>query len=716
MFKKALPVFPKGLSNVMNVSAVFKCSLPARQDVAQLRITGATRYRVYFNDELLIYGPARAAGGYFRVDELPLELINGGELRIELSSYNCRSFDGVTHPGFIMAEVECGGEILASTGHDFEGYINESRLRKVMRFSYQRHFSEVYDGQNNLKKCELELMPFDFKPIPREVPLPCMEILPAKQLAARGMFTIGEGQTPNGRFIINVTGDANGCPIARPESAPKPHAEKSKMPSDGYALDELEAAPYLDYIAMQFKGERISEPFVQIELGAGEYAMADYGRAHTGFLRADVDVEEDAYLIISYEEYCPDAWVPTNRLAGQYIHMVSYKLKAGHYNLENFDPVDFRYMQFNVVSGRVIVNSASLRTFVHPECARPALDSGDKLLDEIYGAAVETYRQNALDVYMDCPTRERAGWLCDSYYTAQSEFAFTGDNRIERQFLRNFVQAGAIKELPVGMLPMCYPSDVLNSEFIPQWAMWYVLELESALKRDPGMDKEYFRKLCYDLLNMLAKYRNSDGLLEDLPGWNFVEWSKCNTWTNDVNYPTNFLYSRILKAVGNIYGDNALIEQCAQVRKATVRLSFDGQLFEDNAVRGEDGVLRNTGNTSETCQYYALRFGEIDIDEPQYAFLKSAFTNIFGPDHSKYAELGREIEPSNAFMGIYLRIESLLALGMNAKVLEEIKSFFGGMAKLTGTLWEHNDVQRGSLNHGFASFAAVAILRALGRE
>ena len=72
MFKKALPVFPKGLSNVMNVSAVFKCSLPARQDVAQLRITGATRYRVYFNDELLIYGPARAAGGYFRVDELPL--------------------------------------------------------------------------------------------------------------------------------------------------------------------------------------------------------------------------------------------------------------------------------------------------------------------------------------------------------------------------------------------------------------------------------------------------------------------------------------------------------------------------------------------------------------------------------------------------------------------------------------------------------------------
>ncbi len=36
-------------------------------------------------------------------------------------------------------------------------------------------------------------------------------------------------------------------------------------------------------------------------------------------------------------------------------------------------------------------------------------------LKAIYDAAVETFRQNALDVYMDCPTRERAGWLCDSF-------------------------------------------------------------------------------------------------------------------------------------------------------------------------------------------------------------------------------------------------------------------------------------------------------------
>lgn len=693
MFKKASPVFLKDLSRTMNVSAVFTCELPACSAPAVLRLTGAARYRAYLNGELLIYGPARAAHGYARVDCLPLDLAQGGVLRIDVAGYNCRSFDGVMHESFVLAEVECDGRIIAATGHDFDSFINASRLRKVMRFSYQRHFSEVYRGWDELEPCEQQPVPLNLSFLPRETPLPCMDILPLGTWAARGTFTVGERVEADCRFISGV-----------PEH------------SDGYVRSELEATPYDDYLSLEFQGELEPQAFAPCELNAGEYAMGDFGRVHTGFMRAGIDVLSDTELIIAYEDYCLNAYVPTDRLRGQYIHMTTHYLAPGHYELENFDPIDLRYMQFTVLSGCVRVVSASMRTFMHPQCARGLLNSGDAMLDEIYGAAVETYRQNALDVFMDCPTRERAGWLCDSYYTAQAEYAFTGDNAIERAFLRNFVQAGALDGLPKGMLPMCYPADVMNGEFIPQWAMWYVLELEGALKRSPSLDKEYFRKLCYDLLDMLKGCLNSDGLLERLPGWGFVEWSRCNQWTQDVNYPTNFLYSRVLKAVGNIYGDSALTAQGERVCAETVRQSFDGEFFTDNAVRGEDGVLRSTGNTSETGQYYALHFGGIDISDARYAVLRHAFTDVFGPDHSAYAQLGRDIEPSNAFMGIYLRMETLLEYGMNERVLSEIKGFFGGMARLTGTLWEHAHVYGGSLNHGFASFAGVAILRALGRE
>ena len=95
------------------------------------------------------------------------------------------------------------------------------------------------------------------------------------------------------------------------------------------------------------------------------------------------------------------------------------------------------------------------------------------------------------------------------------------------------------------------------------------------------------------------------------------------------------------------------------------------------------------------------------LAQAEYERLKHAFEHIFGPDHSRYGELGRDIEPSNAFIGIYLRLECLLERGLYEKAIGEIRGFFGGMADLTGTLWEHDNIEGGSLNHGFASYCAV---------
>ena len=50
----------------------------------------------------------------------------------------------------------------------------------------------------------------------------------------------------------------------------------------------------------------------------------------------------------------------------------------------------------------------------------------------------------------------------------------------------------------------------------------------------------------------------------------------------------------------------------------------------------------------------------------------------------------------------------LMNLGDNASLEDNIKTFFGNMADLTGTLWEYKD-GKGSRDHGFASYAAIAI-------
>ena len=84
---------------------------------------------------------------------------------------------------------------------------------------------------------------------------------------------------------------------------------------------------------------------------------------------------------------------------------------------------------------------------------------------------------------MDCPSRERAGWLCDSFFTARVEYVLTGTCTVEKVFLENFLLADQFEHLPEGMLPMCYPADHYDGVFIPNWAMWFVLELEEYLVR-----------------------------------------------------------------------------------------------------------------------------------------------------------------------------------------------------------------------------------------
>ena len=106
------------------------------------------------------------------------------------------------------------------------------------------------------------------------------------------------------------------------------------------------------------------------------------------------------------------------------------------------------------------------------------------------------------------------------------------------------------------MLPMCYPADVDGGGFIPNWAMWFILELKDYKERTG--DSEFvslFKNRVYCLLDWFEKYENTDGMLEDLPGWVFVEWSKSNDFVRDVNFPSNMLYSSALCAVGELFAD-----------------------------------------------------------------------------------------------------------------------------------------------------------------
>ena len=287
----------------------------------------------------------------------------------------------------------------------------------------------------------------------------------------------------------------------------------------------------------------------------------------------------------------------------------------------------------------------------------------------------------------------------------------TADSRIEDAFLENYRLYKHDGQLPKNVLPECYPSDIAPSgDFIPQWTMWYILEVEEYLhKRGRAHLKEAFRESIYQLLEFYKCYENEDGLLEKLPSWNFVEWSDANSWTQDVNYPTNFLYAQALECIDRIYGDEECKRRSQEVRRETIRQSFNGTYFMDHAIRDENGKLVLQEHSSEAGQYYALLFGGVDIHSEIYKGLKHLVYHVFGPTRSVPMP---EILEINAWLGAYLRLETLLQLGEYKLALHDIEGLFGKMAERTGTLWEYRQF-KGSFDHGFASYSFAVIQTAL---
>ena len=676
-FKKALPVWIEGREKELNVSAKLIYRAENLKN-AVLTLTGASFYQVYVGAKLIHFGPAKKGLGYTGVDVVPLPEIEKDNIFIIVSGYYCKCYNGVLVPSFIQAELECEGKLLAATGDEgFECYENAKKLQKVMRYSYQRQFSECYDLFKADKEANFVVADPSLKYIPRNVDLLDLDVKSATFLK-HGPFTMA---------------DEVKVPL-RPYQTDRDPAQY-----DQFAYAELESYPFVEYLKMvpDYTTESVRGT-------AGTVEHWSLGKIEAGFITIKVNAKKDSRIIVVFaEQEYPDGRpypIPINAT-----NAVEWKLPAGRYELHSFEPYTVMGIEAMIMEGEVDFEFVGVTECAYSARKIKPYKVEDPDLALVYQAAIDTFRHNAVDIFMDCPSRERAGWLCDSYYEGQSEYYFTGTTMVENEFLNNYLSSGGARENLNGMIEMCYPATSTNH--IPQWSMWYVLELyDYFTKRGNDNRRPDFKDQLYGLLGYFKGFENEYGLLEKLPFWNFVEWSKLNQRVHDVSWATNMLYSEAVECIGKLYDDAELIDKAAKLRKTIKDMSFNGTMFLDRAMRQEDGTLKNTDELSETTQYYAFRFGIADIDDPEYAELRDRIMNVFGTD--AMAEKFPEIEPSNALPGFYIRTELLLRWKLYDKLVDYVKHFFLPMAQKTGTLWEHK-TSGSSCDHGFASFVAIVI-------
>lgn len=693
MFLCAQPVWLAGLEDEMNVTAAFSLETGPLEG-AVLQVAAADFYRLWVNGRFAAFGPARTARGYARVDVIALDAFDGGpqnEIVLEVAGYQCRSLSTVKQPPFLQAELRRGGQALAYTGRDFIGHRVKSRVQHAERYSYQRHFSEVWDFRGAASQCSG--CPHPWTVVERPLKLLC-RAAPYPCYSARGLPACRSA----GQLLYDAT-----LPY-QSDNFSVPISERW----GGFTPDVIEHFPYR-WIQQCRQQPQRHDAALPLPLKAGDYALFDFGRIEVGFLRLAVEAAADSEIIVAFSEYCSGDLFSFTDMHVQ--NTVDFLLAAGQRReVMSFEPYSFRFVLVAVRQGELHLEGFGMTAFERDMSAAPMPELSSPALDRIYRGALRTFAHNALDLYTDCPSRERAGWLCDSYFTGRTEYALFGCTPTEDAFLENYALYPQGEGLPEGALPMCYPSDIPDDgKFIPQWTMWYILEVEEYVhNRNHEEQAGRFRSSVYRLLDFYRRYENEDGLLERLPSWNFVEWSQANDWTQDVNYPTNFLYAQALECAGRLYADEDCLKRSARVRATALAQSFDGRYFLDHAQRDAAGKLRVAGDISEIGQYYAVLFGGLDLSAPRYQRLRQSITGDFAPGS---AARDPRIVPVNAFIGVYLRLETLYRMGEYALMLRDIEDFFGQMEAYTGTLWENRDFH-GSYDHGFASYVASLLIAA----
>ena len=682
IFKKAVPVWAEHLEKEMHIRMQFKAGcLVQAGNPCVLRLATSGIYHVLVNGQFVSYGPARAGKGHFCVDEwnlTPWMKTGKNVVLIEVCGYASTSFYLQRQPSFLIAELAVQDEPVLWTGEHFTARLNPEYIRKTQRYSYQRPMVEAYrilaedtyftdDAVGTMPLAEVSGGIYK----ERKAPYPRFEKIVAEEMESGEIREQEVEEAYRDRSIVDVGDELSGFP-----------------------LEELELLVTDEYQKMKFVKETGLRQGV---LSGNSYALYRFPYNATGMVTLHVNCKTKTTLYVLFDEILTDGEVKF--LRNGCANIVKYELPQGLHHLQFFEVYTMKYIQIAVTEGECEVSHLGMTEYKHPPVAYDTshfLDEFHKIAD----AAVESFRQNSVDIFTDCPSRERAGWLCDSYFLARAEKCLTGENVVERCFLENFLCEENYDGIPENMLPMCYPADHLTGEYIPNWALWLVIELEDYYKRTgDGELPQRYREKIYRLLIYFAGFENEDGLLEKLEGWVFVEWSKANELVQDVNYPSNMLYYAALMAAGRLYDRPDFIEKAKNIKEKIKEQSFDGMFFSDNAVR-EGGVLRVTGECTEVCQYYAFFFGIATKED--YPELYQRLLEAFGPkrdEKTTYPNVYR----ANAFIGNYLRLEIFMRYKEYDRVKENIVGYFDYMAERTGTLWEDIN-STASCNHGFASY------------
>ena len=310
---------------------------------------------------------------------------------------------------------------------------------------------------------------------------------------------------------------------------------------------------------------------------------------------------------------------------------------------ETTEPFWFRTFRFLKVTVETADEPVQLLSFDYLETGYPlevrtSVTTSDPSLDAIREISLRTLRRCMHETYVDCPYYEQLQYIMDARSEILYTYAVSGDDRLARKTIAEFARA----QRPDGLLNCSYPNTNVN--VIPGFSIYYILMVHDHMM--------YFGdwELVQDVLPVIrrvlmyfARNVNKKGPFAGLVGrtggvngqgelWSFIDWAQ--EWMDTTGMPPAGLVGpltmeSLLFVLGlqkaaeleDYAGDSEIAEiyrsQAAAVQRAVRNLCMDAEGFLT------DGPVE-TGNTrSQHCQVFGILTGTLSEENTPSLLLRS---------------------------------------------------------------------------------------------
>ena len=692
------------------------CTLTGCPVSATLRVTGRHVFRVYINQRIVLNGPARTTYGHARVEELDVRgFLHDGvnhiavEMMVYGDVYNGYSNDCTLEPdGFLLCELETDGQVVTATGRSDWGVrrITE-RAANASRISHCREASEIYTltpGWDGWIMGMAQAGSGFCVPEPTVAP----DLLPHRAASIRPV------SVPFTRLC-----GYGACEIGNEQVAPLFFEDNPGYYPAGYYAS-LREYPLEDCRRTHERAETAvsltrSDCGFTLTGAESSYLLLEGTQNMTGFPFIRFTSEKPGTVDIVRSEILTQ----DGGFSYSFNTVTRLHVPAGTWSFTAMEPGLARWLKLYFRgTGTVTVHEAGMLTHEYPDEGRAAFLCSDDSVNRLYEAAKRTLLCNTQDIFMDCPDRERGGWLCDSLWTARAAAVLLGDVRVEREFLETFLLTPA-DGMFRGFFPEVYPgskADYAAMTGITSWSFWLMCELCEYVRRtgDVALRDRFAERVAAFVEGSLT-FVGESGLAERLP-WLFIDWSMSNysEYQTPVSVPANALYAYVLIELGKLYARPEWRETGERMRKILREAVLDGRLstsvksIPDSLEMRPDGRLHGRGRVSETGIATCLWAGLFTPGE--LPALDRAFRDCMGPA-PRFApdpEIGR----SQLFIGLCIRLDALARRGCYDKLYEDMNAIYRPqLQEGPGTLWESVCLENSSRCHGFSSHAGVHLVR-----